>query len=123
MGHCTGSTGPMPTPRITEREAVLRERAAYVRGCGRGRLLYSLAGCDGISAREEYPLPEITRPRVVQHEGNYFRVEQGDALSHSRNGVYFGSLRTFKGITVDAALVRVLADLLANPTETVEDNG
>ena len=129
------STSPASVPSVTEREAVLRERKAFERGYRTWR--YDGPGCaprigaialrDGeaellASAVEaEYPLPKITRPRVVLDpiDPNYAWRFVNGALQCERGGSgVWGNTMTW---ALHPERVRVLADLVANPTETVED--
>lgn len=116
------------TQMISEREAVLRERAAarkalaYFDGTGRG------ADRAQQLAAEWFPLPKIRRPRIVSDPGVRgggvrWRLMNGQLQwnSHSQ----WNSLNDARnrGMFITAERVRVLADLLANPTEEVSDDG
>jgi hypothetical protein len=112
---------------VTEREAVLRERAAFVAGLLDAYIPAAHAEfAPGAAARavRRYPLPKVTRPRVVrsQHTGRtYCLWGGGDGVvvkDHFGRQVHdMGS--HVEGIPlIDVPLV---AALLANPLEAVED--
>lgn len=109
---------------ISEKDAVLRERAARVAGC-----VY--AGGEGHAeeclrrAPQKYPLPKVTRPRIVVLNGYALRAVAGEIEWAA--GVTAGeprwvgvSSRSALSLRPTTFLVRALADLLANPTEEVE---
>lgn len=109
--------------RVTEREAVLRERKAFVEGARR----ICVAANSGIirmfdherDAAEIYPLPTITRPRVV-------RDPHGIDIRwtvRSRQVVAYDSDQFPCAVGVTPERVKLWADLLANPTEEVPDDG
>lgn len=122
---------------VTEREAVMRERAAFVRGsqfedeAWREMLRVNhSSGADCIDAsRKRYPLPKVERPRVVvetsvhgrtvawkyEHGALWWRNPRGSGEWYS-----LMSPRTSE-MFITPERVKLLADLLANPTELVED--
>lgn len=122
---------------VSEREAVLRERAAYVAHA----IDYAFATGRSLNepevkraAAERYPLPTVTRPRVVADPFPTSPIEwcalpwagTGKAAIHVRR-VPGGEWRVWTQESVAAAScvvtaerVALWADLLANPTETVE---
>jgi hypothetical protein len=120
------SRGALPSGTVSEREAVLRERRAFIAG-----------RCDGYpdesttparvlleSAARRYPLPTVERPRVVQDphsEGLAWRVVD-NGLQYRRDGLAW---RTSDEScwTFSPARVALWADLFARPTELVEDVG
>lgn len=111
-------------PTVTEREVVLRERKAYVAGW---RDVNRLDG--DMAATRLYPLPSITRPRVVKdpaYPSYEWRVVDG-LLEWRRDPYSSGwvSIETAGGfIGIYAATkqrVAVWADLLSNPTEEVTE--
>lgn len=95
--------------------------AARTHGCGRPEC-----------ADERYPLPKITRPRVVKYKAHFFRVVDGRIQWSKpwwKRASAPESLETWHDVegthpslvTVPSAeLILILADLLANPTEEVE---
>jgi len=115
---------------VTERNAVLRERTAYVRGRHESLTARPMVQSEAREYEKEaasrYPLPKVTRARVVQdpHDSSmHWRVgdERYTPLQFSVNG---GSWQYGLGsMCATDKRVRVWADLLANPTEEVEDNG
>lgn len=102
---------------VTEREAVLREREAYVKGrfeAGKGLDWHARSRC-------LYPLPTITRPRVVKDphsadivwrcDGGVLQYRQGNHEWSMGPGYWYASPER----------VRLWAELLANPTEEVTE--
>jgi len=117
----------MSAPKmVSEREAVLRERAAYDAGVADVfRTARALGGIEHVDARkwadQIFPLPTIERPRVVPdpHGMNVVWSVKNGRIS-PRGSSAWGQ-RTVEHITPER--VALWADLLANPTETVEDDG
>jgi hypothetical protein len=104
--------------KYTEREVVERERLAVVRTITRlwpwidGRTLTAWPGSDTI--RDElYPLQKVTRTRVVRLGRYDYRVVDGVVQC-----LFDGTWQESSIHTVDGT--RVIADLIANPTETVD---
>ncbi len=119
---------------VTERDAVLRERKAFVNGCCMRGLAMRYTENEAASlARDEYELPKIVRPRVVEHDGYQWRVVNGgiqwDYLpSCSAVGTWriFADMQFGRGAfsrPITDAHARMWADLLANPTEVDADAG
>lgn len=110
---------------VSERDAVKRERQAYVLGCRSG-VEGDRWGADDLRGAEVeascmFPLPKVTRPREVTCKGcgNYkFRVVGG--FIHER-GPMDGVWHEVSTWNIGAEMVAMFADLLANPTEEVED--
>lgn len=120
-----------------EREAVKRERAAWIAGARETSpsIIADMQGEVGAdfwqnAAKRRYPLPKVTRPRVVvDGDRDEWRIKDG-ALQfryESRAKVYGAEDEGWQEPTPSAFnsanWVRVqpaLADLLANPLETVE---
>ena len=107
---------------MTERETVLRERAAFRAGIefaaheriGSGHLQPCQDCARGIVTR--YPLPLVTRPRVVEIQGALYRVGENGRLQQQSAGAW---VETY--VRLDAERVKCFAALLENPTEIVED--
>ena len=128
----------MSTPKMyTEAEVVRRERAAFVDGANFVMSAPAATRSDGeIRERlaEEYPLPTVTRPRVVPCPTNprrEFRVVNGDLETRIKPS-YVASFdggracewgrvtdSEVESVPANADRVRVWADLFANPTEKV----
>jgi hypothetical protein len=124
---------------VTEREAVLRERAAFAEGASwqryRGPSADVLASArlslTEAEAAHTYPLPRVTRPRVVRdpHDdyGQEWRVVNGRLEFRPPYGQWGEAHKRTDAIYDGSCLfptlerIRMWADLLANPTETVED--
>jgi hypothetical protein len=111
---------------ITEREAVRRERAAYARAMMiHGGQSWDEAHC---AAGRVYPLPKVTRPRVVQDPNKpyrWFRVIGGEVYAKTTR-YSDGEWTPLAGnwsIPATPEMIRLWVDLLANPTEEVEDDG
>ena len=114
--NCTASR------TYTERELVLAQRDAYARGLGEGTQYW---GDDAVAkARHEYPLPKVTRPRVVDdpHVFSQFKADGGKLYWRGGNtGWYaFDNVANPPAFLPTEERVRLWADLLANPTEEVE---
>ena len=119
-------------PLVTERAAVLRERAAWIAGCDTGINSVKWPQNSPVDparmVEKIYPLPtkRVTRPRVVKdpHSPGYqWRVEDG-------NVKFFGSDQKWMKLDDSAVWLTqsrftVITELLANPTETVvvDDTG
>lgn len=121
---------------VSEVEAVKRERAAFFAGSAwqnsyeatarrqarelnpESKLLGRHCGADvRDEAAREYPLPKISRPRVVYRGDFAWKVEDGRfwfrlGESGDWHGIVFGP--------VTVKLVHFWNDLAANPTEEVE---
>jgi hypothetical protein len=114
---------------VTERDAILRERAAYVRGfhttvsnCNtRIENQYAPARADSERfARELYPLPRVTRPRVVYDKQQaLWRCVAGYVEVKLRGEKDFSKLAGTILYMTDERIA-ILDDLRANPTEEVE---
>ena len=118
---------------ISEKDAVLRERAAYVAGLAeacwrdpatRDRAMLVAAA----EAAEMFPLPTVTRPRVGEdpHTDGFWSVRPDDfdgevvihhssVLSHDFQH-WSPDIRQY--VTPERAAL--FTDLFANPTETVD---
>lgn len=123
---------------VTEREAVLRERKAYAEGAEwawrtnyaeHTGAKFNHNGHVDRSAAFRYPLPSITRPRVVkdQEYPNYeWRVVDGSLEwrlhPYSSGWVPIETSHGFVGLyTVTKQRAAMWADLLNNPTEEVTE--
>ncbi len=125
---------------VTEREAVMRERAAFVKGrsyaephgdddvCNAAKRNGKPCAWCEMKAEVEYPLPKVTRPRVVRdpHANSYeWSIrERGNAQwrrvnGHNRIWLDPGDAET--QWVMSRERITMLADLLANPTETVDE--
>lgn len=108
------------TNELKERDAVMRERAAYVRGatCFVGNKDNRKALDETVAAI--YPLPIIERPRVVTDSDGYqWRVVNG-AVEYRYNA------ESSRWASDNGRYIRIsdlarIASLLANPTELVPD--
>lgn len=108
-------------PTVTERQAVERERAAWVEGflCGADNHSATVRSIALGAAVRHYPLPKITRPRVVADEfGVQWKVVDGEVVLHA-NGDDGGIDVNDYNTTTKRILL--WADLLNNPTEEVEE--
>ena len=119
---------------VTEREAVERERKAFVAGVSRAGMLYepSPEYWHGEAARRY--LPKVRKPRTYTEGEFTFRVMDGKIV-HQASGdrAWYAAfeLQTVEGaesggctiggyIPATPTLLAALADLLANPTEEVD---
>ena len=109
---------------VSEREAVLRERHAFITGANLPSFLLSKS-IPAIAA-ERYPLPTVTRPRVVTDEnGEEWSIGPTGLLQHRdptvsewKRGLVSQTGRAF---VADKARVALWTDLFANPTEQVDE--
>lgn len=107
---------------LTERECVERERKAFACGwMARGGGRYLGEG----EAAHRFPLPTVTRPRVVNDHESLFpsawRVVDGELqyCYYTENHRWYPAAGKVWRIT--PARARLWADLLENPTEEVEE--
>lgn len=124
------SCEPTEQKVISEREAVLREREAWTRARVGAtlhnyhpRIAGATVGCAECEharqrARELYPLPKVTRPRVVTDSDCYqWRAVGGSLQWRKRDSAVWSA----EDVTVvRPSQVALLAELLANPNETVD---
>jgi hypothetical protein len=113
--------------KYTERDLVMAQREAFARGGYLLRDPFTPRDEWRRRAEREYPLPRVTRARVVRDTaGIAWRVVDGrlefdrgdERLEPSQQWAttdWYGTLR------IGAERIRLWADLLANPTEEVED--
>lgn len=122
MRNCTGKCSHpeciCKNATVSERNAVLRERAAFVKGYHTYRDGSYRPAFGGVEEGERYahkafPLPRVTRPRVAQTSVGEIRVVNGIVQIREGAGWLSASVLT-------RANVEAIADLLANPTEEVE---
>src|SRR5690349_19607671 len=120
---------------VTEREAVLRERAAWVAGVQAElrRSLDAQAPEKSLmrEATERYPLPKVERPRVVTDAKGHgwrlvdrkleIRTSMGVGWSLVGNALTDGRCSVIDPVSFGPASLRAIADLLDNPIELVED--
>jgi hypothetical protein len=123
---------------VTERDAVLRERAAFVRGVNSLFLQEEIPASDAMTAAVErveayatewYPLPKVTRPRVVRDCAAFTTTEEWSVIDGTlryrhRPDAEWARWGDFRGISTAAPLperVELWADLFANPTEEVDE--
>lgn len=121
---------------ITERDAVLRQRAAFFDGAY-WAWVNNYAECTGAKfnhegyvheqAADRYPLPTITRPRVVKDAADpsvEFCFVDGVLQYRADSGSWWRLVPDDGRVPTTifyptAERVRLWADLLANPTEEV----
>ena len=107
--------------RYSERDVILRERAAFVTGVAYSA--YRADSSDGSinEAKRRYPL-KVERPRVVRDpdsDGDYeFRVATDEIQVRCKGGAWHGSQYYCPRLSLHR--VALLADLLARPTELVD---
>lgn len=104
------------------RDEVKRLRAAYVRGVRhasgvwpeqKAKMLVNVAV---ENAAVLYPMPKVTRPRIVTAGSARYKVEHGRMYRQLRG---FAAWTPVDGIGPDK--LRELRDLFDNPTETVPE--
>lgn len=113
----------------TEREVVLREREAFVKGWKdfqSERVACAEEDCYQAAARH-FPLPTVTRPRVVRDSYNAdreWKFVDGKLLTRTHWEPKWRDANTgpdrMPGWTPER--VKLLAELIANPNETVPDD-
>ena len=110
--------------KYTERDLVLAKREAFCAGRGAAFVHYDIGAPQGKAwpgsahlAAERYPLPKVTRPRVVTREdGCQLRISGGQLQYKWLDGDW----REYGSINWTPAQRAAMADLLANPTEEVD---
>jgi len=111
---------------LTEAEAVRRERAAFLAGGEEAyRQVMAREAAPALRnqwrclAHATYPLPTVERPRVLTLDnGAQFRVQDGLIEHRSKRDGWVQSDMELCEFTADD--FRQFADLMENPTETVE---
>lgn len=105
---------------MTRREVLIAREAYMAAG-----MAYS--GEPGLTlhrdAAEAYPLPSVTRPRVVAVEdqpGLRMRVRDG-VLQYSREDGFWSAVNPHQGPRLSTGLLTALRSLDAEPTETVTE--
>ena len=99
----------------TERE-MAHERQAVARTVLLAHTTMGYEECDAI-ARQSFPLPKVTRPRVVRREdGCELRLFGTELQFRLCNDEW----KCYNGMCVDEINRSALLDLLANPTEEVD---
>lgn len=114
---------------VTEREVVLRERKAFLQGIrSTSFLMVTDDSYWSDEAVRRYPLPLITRPRVVKDPEAGFdqrwRVVDGCLEYAVPNGPWHKAHKRSNWSGVEQptpARIRLWADLLHNPTEEVTE--
>lgn len=114
---------------VTEREAVERERAAWL-ACdmefATERNRAKLYDQSKRVAAERYPLPKVTRPRVVTvydpelRADIDIRVTVGQLQWKRRDALVWQSFT--RSLDAEKRMAKAVLDVAANPTEEVEDD-
>lgn len=108
---------------MTERDKQLLRREGFAAAMRKGiGLSFDYAE---ESAAAAYPLPPITRPRVVADSESFkqFCVVNGQLLWRVADGVEWERVNSTVAFSITPNRVRVWHDLLTNPTEDVPDDG
>lgn len=116
------------TPHITERDAVMRERRAFSRGAirwaeDRGMFMAEIQA----ESERTFPLPKVTRPRVVADPHGDGKWTTETAFGMDNHPPCIAQILRHETVMLPiqayatAERVALWADLLANPTEEVED--
>jgi hypothetical protein len=117
---------------VSEKDAVLRERAAFRAGVDAlfisnavpaGMQSNRAVACAQASAEDLYPLPKVTRPRVVQIRGAYSTYEYRWVDNHLELRSVDGAGLWQRAGTIgasDPAFLVALGQLAAAPTEEVD---
>lgn len=107
--------------KYTERDVILAKREGFVKHC-----LQTCSASKDFAEREaavEYPLPKVTRARVIRRKVGHFGFDWRlvkNTLEYANPGEEdWEPYRPEKGEWADVAAI--LNDLLANPTEEVEE--
>jgi hypothetical protein len=115
---------------VSERDVVMREREAFQRGCryAAGAILRS-THVDQERAAKSYPLPTITRPRIVTDRDGYRWAVIDGALMMARPGVITSEWTwappppaAWNGNNWPVTMA-ALKELITSDTETVPDDG
>lgn len=103
------------------RAEILAARKAFVAGAVYAGG-FDLHGVAEIRARKDFPLPKVKRPRVVRVAGG---LAEGVAYRVVNGRLQFREPRATSWLpsTYTVQMVGMLADLIKNPTEEVEDDG
>lgn len=113
--------------KYTEKDAILLKRQAYMEGMSMMPSFVTLTP-DTLQreAKRRFPLPRVTRPRVVTENPfglEYRAVRRPDGLLViERRLAHSAEKWSEPNLTLDPARVKFLAELLATPDETVEDD-
>lgn len=103
--------------KYTMRDMVLAQRDAYARGLGEETQYW---GDDAVAkAHREYPLPKVTRPRVVSDGTMEWKYENELLMCRYSGWDVWRSVQ-YSEVPLNRRRAEALADLLANPTEEVE---
>ena len=108
--------------KYTEREVILCQQAAFEEGC---RAVFRHE--EGVTswqgsrtlARKRFPLPKMTRPRVVHDHNDRCDYRAMNGTIERRDE--WQDWRLVNDTPPTARRVKLWADLLANPTEEVEE--
>lgn len=112
--------------KYTQRDLVMAKRAAFADGYYASRPATAYDWCYG-EAKRRYQLPKVTRPRVVRDK-EWFRAEwKSDGCNifwRLDRGAWSRYPESIDRALAwpDKARVAIWADLLANPTEEVEED-
>jgi hypothetical protein len=113
------------TITLTKRELALRIRDAYTRGVDamylRPEVPSNMATASAHVAVMKavdtiFPLPKVTRQRVVQYDGVRYRVDPVTGIVE----YYSDALGAWVGQRRADSYARAIFDLITNPTEGVE---
>lgn len=115
---------------VSERDAILRERAAFLKGCVSENgtpLVVGVASLRSARAATEYPLPKITKPNEQPDaEGNLWRfthrLEIAFLESVPKGGRGHGEWCAASASLVNRSTASAIAKVLAVPTIEVEDD-
>lgn len=119
----------MSTTTYTEKDVVLREREAFVAGyaCAHGAWLVDVRPAKS-EAESRYPLPKVTRARVVRdpHDSTIeYRLTDGGYQYREKCGKWTNMDAIGETWSKDNCptpeRATLWADLIANPTEEVEE--
>lgn len=113
--------------KYTERDLILAKREGYVRHCNEACGQWSEHAMQKF-AESAYPLPKVTRARVVKDpmDGSGWAVKDGmlqwtyDATARMCIIAVFDEPAFWSKYRPTPARIRLWADLLANPTEEVD---
>ena len=113
--------------KYTERDLLLAKREGFMRGAKAAWGNPHAGKWNGLSAEcdRAYPLPKITRPRVVKDEREGYWYACDGSLRWSVFGDATGGIEAHGSFRTELVLptptrVAMWADLLANPTEEVD---
>jgi hypothetical protein len=117
-----------PELKYTEKDLILARRSAFMLGAAYGEAFPVMSFAGRIERSHiEFPLPKVERPRVVrdvEHMNANFNPSEWRFVNGEleRRDLRFDEWASSENAVLTVQRIKLLADLLANPTELVEDD-